>query len=68
MRLDHDETFQAYSSFTTNYKPAEQYESLLVKASKSRAQSVKAFQRRESLEASLVSFLRPNTASDSSAS
>ena len=52
--IDHDETFQAYSSFTTNYKPADQYESLLVKASKSKAQAVKAFQRRERFENSLV--------------
>ena len=52
---DHDETFQTYSSFTTNYKPPEEYESLLVKASKGKAQAVKAFQRRENLETSLVS-------------
>ncbi|PIL22915.1 hypothetical protein GSI_15611 [Ganoderma sinense ZZ0214-1] len=51
---NHDETFQAYSSFTTNYKPADQYESLLVTASKSKAQAVKAFQRREEFENSLM--------------
>ncbi|KAM5538638.1 hypothetical protein V8D89_007667 [Ganoderma adspersum] len=51
---NHEETFQAYSSFTTNYKPADEYESLLVKASKSKAQAVKAFQRREEFENSLV--------------
>ncbi|KAI0769831.1 RNA-binding protein Prp24 [Fomes fomentarius] len=51
---NHDETFEVYSSFTTNYKPPEQYESLLVKASKSRSQAVKAFQRRENLENSLA--------------
>ncbi|KAI0357377.1 RNA-binding protein Prp24 [Trametes cingulata] len=48
-----EETFQAYSSFTTNYKPQDQYESLLVKASKMRARSVKGFHLREELEASL---------------
>ncbi len=53
-RIDHEETFQACSSFTTNYKPADQYESLLVDASKSKAQAVKAFQRREQFENSLV--------------
>lgn len=57
MSIDHDETFEVYSSFTTNHKPPEQYESLLVKASKSRSQAVKAFQRRENLENSLVSRL-----------
>ncbi|RPD62808.1 RNA-binding protein Prp24 [Lentinus tigrinus ALCF2SS1-6] len=51
---NHDETFQAYSTFTTNYKPPEEYESLLVKASKGKAQAVKAFQRRENLENSLA--------------
>ncbi|KAI0795287.1 hypothetical protein BC629DRAFT_315116 [Irpex lacteus] len=51
---NHDETFQTYSSFTTNYKPAEEYESLLVQASKSRNQAVKAYQRRESYESSLA--------------
>ena len=56
-RQDHDETFQAYSSFTTNYKPADQYESLLVKASKSKAQAVKGYQRRENYENSLVRLL-----------
>ncbi|EJF56678.1 RNA-binding protein Prp24 [Dichomitus squalens LYAD-421 SS1] len=51
---NHEETFQTYSSFTTNYKPADQYESLLVHASKSKAQAVKGFQRRENYENSLV--------------
>ncbi|KAI0700046.1 RNA-binding protein Prp24 [Cerioporus squamosus] len=51
---NHDETFQAYSSFTTNYKPPDQYESLLVQASKARSQAVKAFQRREYFENSLA--------------
>ncbi|KAI0669180.1 RNA-binding protein Prp24 [Trametes maxima] len=48
-----EETFQAYSSFTTNYKPHDQYEPLLVKASKLRARSVKGYQLREPLETSL---------------
>ncbi|KAI0755299.1 RNA-binding protein Prp24 [Daedaleopsis nitida] len=51
---NHEETFQAYSSFTTNYKPPDQYESLLVEASKLRSQAVKAFQRREDFENSLA--------------
>ncbi|KAI0366626.1 RNA-binding protein Prp24 [Pilatotrama ljubarskyi] len=50
---NYEETFQAYSSFTTNYKPHDQYESLLVKASKMRARSVKGFHLREELENSL---------------
>ncbi|KAJ7644334.1 hypothetical protein FB45DRAFT_897551 [Roridomyces roridus] len=49
-----EETAQAYSSFTTNYKPSEDYEALLVKASKIRGQAVKAFQRRETWETSLA--------------
>ena len=58
-QLDHDETFQAYSSFTTSYKPADEYETLLVKASKSKAQAVKAFQRRENMESALVKPCSP---------
>ncbi|KAJ7645566.1 hypothetical protein DFH06DRAFT_1425383 [Mycena polygramma] len=50
-----EETAQAYSSFTTAYKPSEDYESLLVQASKIRGQGVKAFQRRETWETSLAS-------------
>ncbi|KAF8635933.1 hypothetical protein AX15_000104 [Amanita polypyramis BW_CC] len=50
------ETFQSYSTFTTNYKPPEQYESLLVAASKIRAQGERAFERREGLEAALTQF------------
>ncbi|KAI0771140.1 RNA-binding protein Prp24 [Trametes elegans] len=49
----YEDTFQAYSSFTTNYKPHDEYESLLVQASKLRARSVKGYQLRESLETSL---------------
>lgn len=54
MNVDHEETFQGYSSFTTNFKPPEEYEPLLVEASKMRAQPVKAYEKRESLEAFLV--------------
>ncbi|KAH9890065.1 RNA-binding protein Prp24 [Cubamyces lactineus] len=49
-----EETFQTYSSFTTNYKPPDEYESLLVKASKMRSRAVKGFQMREDLENSLA--------------
>ncbi|KAF8349290.1 hypothetical protein F5887DRAFT_945363 [Amanita rubescens] len=48
------DTFQSYSTFTTNYNPAEQYESLLVAASKVRGQGERAFERRENLEANLT--------------
>ncbi|KAI0916773.1 hypothetical protein AcW1_007863 [Taiwanofungus camphoratus] len=51
---NHDETFQAYSTFTTNYKPPDQYESLLVKASKLRSQAVKVYEKREAFESSLA--------------
>ncbi|KIP09711.1 hypothetical protein PHLGIDRAFT_22785 [Phlebiopsis gigantea 11061_1 CR5-6] len=51
---NNDDTLQAYSSFTTNYKPADQYEHLLVQASKERAQALKAYQRREELETALA--------------
>ncbi len=51
---DHEETFQAYSTFTTNYKPPDEYESLLVHASKLRSRAAKAFDLREPLEISLV--------------
>ncbi|KAJ3554397.1 hypothetical protein NM688_g3135 [Phlebia brevispora] len=52
--INYDETFQAYSSFTTNYKPPDQYESLLVQASKSRGLAVKVWQRREESESALA--------------
>ncbi|KAL7280196.1 hypothetical protein ACG7TL_006615 [Trametes sanguinea] len=51
---NYEETFQAYSSFTTNYKPPDQYESLLVQASKLRSRAVKGYQLREELENSLA--------------
>ncbi|KAJ3814647.1 hypothetical protein F5876DRAFT_86271 [Lentinula aff. lateritia] len=50
---DADDTFQAYSSFTTNYKPASQYESLLVAASKVKSRIQKAVERRDPHEDTL---------------
>ncbi|KAI0081583.1 hypothetical protein K474DRAFT_1703756 [Panus rudis PR-1116 ss-1] len=50
---EHDATFQAYSSFTTAFKPADEYEPLLVQASKSKAAAIKAWNRREQMESSL---------------
>ncbi|EPQ51022.1 hypothetical protein GLOTRDRAFT_66218 [Gloeophyllum trabeum ATCC 11539] len=50
---NHDETFQSYSTFTTNYKSPQEYESLLVSASKLRSRAVKAYERRESYESQL---------------
>jgi hypothetical protein len=52
--VDSDETFQVYSTFTTNNKNPDEYEALLVAASKMRAQAVKAYQRREPKESALV--------------
>ncbi|KIL67874.1 hypothetical protein M378DRAFT_159079 [Amanita muscaria Koide BX008] len=49
-----EDTLQTYSTFTTNYQPPEQYESLLVAASKTRSHGDRALERRESLEAALV--------------
>ncbi|KAJ7432338.1 hypothetical protein FB451DRAFT_1480862 [Mycena latifolia] len=49
-----EDTAQAYSSFTTGYKPSQEYESLLIKASKIRGGVAKAFQRREAWETSLT--------------
>ncbi|GBE83236.1 predicted protein [Sparassis crispa] len=51
---NHADTLQAYSTFTTNYKPPDQYESLLVRASKLRSQAVKAYEKREDFEKSLA--------------
>ncbi|KAJ3513576.1 hypothetical protein NLJ89_g2871 [Agrocybe chaxingu] len=49
-----EDTFQAYSSFTTNYCPPQDYESLLVSASKLRSQSVRNYDRREQWEIKLT--------------
>ncbi|KAH8104839.1 RNA-binding protein Prp24 [Cristinia sonorae] len=51
---NHDETFSTYSTFTTNYKPPDEYEPLLVQASKLRSKAVKAFERREKREHALA--------------
>lgn len=53
-----EDTFQAYSSFTTRYLPAQDYEKLLVSASKMRGQCVRNWERRETLESSLVRHLQ----------
>lgn len=53
---NYESTFQAYSSFTTNNKPPDAYETLLVQASKMRAASVKSWNRREPMEIGLVNF------------
>lgn len=50
---NNDETFQSYSSFTTNYKPPTEYEESLVAASKSRNYSIRSWERREPLEYAL---------------
>ena len=51
---DNDATFQAYSSFTTGYKPPTEYESLLVVASKARSGALKSYAWKEIREAVLV--------------
>ncbi|KAI0263961.1 hypothetical protein BC834DRAFT_283892 [Gloeopeniophorella convolvens] len=48
-----DDTFNAYSSFTTNYKAAGAYETLLVNATKVRAGAKKAYGWREPYETAL---------------
>ncbi|KAF9220989.1 hypothetical protein BS17DRAFT_786300 [Gyrodon lividus] len=52
----HEDTYQSYSSFTTSYKPATEYESLLLSASKIRSRAVKAYERREPCELALTSL------------
>ncbi|KAK2465199.1 hypothetical protein APHAL10511_002553 [Amanita phalloides] len=49
-----EDTFQSYSTFTTNYKPPAQYESLLIAASKVRGKGERAFERRANLEGLLT--------------
>lgn len=53
---DIEESFQTYSSFTTNYLPPQEYESILISASKVRGQSMRNFDRRERLETNIVIF------------
>ncbi|KAJ7067860.1 hypothetical protein C8F01DRAFT_1078564 [Mycena amicta] len=48
-----EDVAQAYSSFTTKYKPADAYESLLVAASKTRAKATKTYKKRDSWETAL---------------
>jgi hypothetical protein len=50
-----EDTFQSYSSFTTNYKAPQAYETLLVNASKVRGKAKKAYDWREPYETALVS-------------
>lgn len=51
---DSEETSQYYSTFTTNHRPPEQYEALLIVASKIRTQAAKSFDRREPFETALT--------------
>lgn len=48
-----EETFQSYSTFTTNYKAPQAYEMLLVNASGIRGKAQKAYEWRESYELAL---------------
>ncbi|KAI9464990.1 hypothetical protein BJY52DRAFT_1247790 [Lactarius psammicola] len=48
-----EETFQSYSTFTTNYKPPQAYETLLINASKIRGKAKKAYEWREPYERAL---------------
>ncbi|KAF9483427.1 hypothetical protein BDN70DRAFT_799974 [Pholiota conissans] len=49
-----EESFQTYSSFTTNYLPPQEYESILVAASKIRGQSIRNLDRRDRLETNIT--------------
>ncbi|KIK47472.1 hypothetical protein CY34DRAFT_228718 [Suillus luteus UH-Slu-Lm8-n1] len=51
---NHQDTYQLYSSFTTAHKPASEYESLLISASKLRSRAVKAYEKREASEMALA--------------
>lgn len=51
---NHQDTYQSYSSFTTAYKPASEYESLLISASKLRSRAIKAYEKREASEMALA--------------
>ncbi|KAF8272792.1 RNA-binding protein Prp24 [Lactarius quietus] len=48
-----EETFQSYSTFTTNYKAPQAYETLLVNATKIRGKAKKAYEWREPYELAL---------------
>ncbi|OAX42119.1 hypothetical protein K503DRAFT_734215 [Rhizopogon vinicolor AM-OR11-026] len=49
-----ENTYQSYSSFTTAHRPADEYESRLVSASKLRSRAVKAYVKREASETALA--------------
>ncbi|KAG1772332.1 hypothetical protein EDD22DRAFT_429843 [Suillus occidentalis] len=51
---NHQDTYQSYSSFTTAHKPASEYESLLISASKLRPRAIKAYEKREASEMALA--------------
>ncbi|KAG1748706.1 hypothetical protein EDB19DRAFT_1847464 [Suillus lakei] len=51
---NHQDTYQSYSSFTTAHKPASEYESLLISASKLRSRAIKAYEKREASEMALT--------------
>lgn len=51
---NHQDTYQSYSSFTTAHKPASEYESLLISASKLRSRAIKAYEKREPSEMALA--------------
>ncbi|TFK73607.1 hypothetical protein BDN72DRAFT_761449 [Pluteus cervinus] len=51
--LNSEDTGQSYSSFTTNYKAPQEYESLQISAKKLRVQGENAYNRREARESSL---------------
>ncbi|KAG2155888.1 uncharacterized protein EDB93DRAFT_58815 [Suillus bovinus] len=51
---NHQDTYQSYSSFTTAHKPANEYESLLISASKLRSRAVKEYEKREASEMALA--------------
>lgn len=51
---NHQDTYQSYSSFTTAHKPASEYESLLISASKLRSRAIKAYEKREASEMALA--------------
>lgn len=51
--IAHDQTFEFYSTFTSNYFQ-DDYENRMVSASKARSKAVKSFERREVQESALV--------------
>jgi squamous cell carcinoma antigen recognized by T-cells 3 len=55
--IDNDDTFQRFSSFTTAYKPATEYESTLLATSKLRGGALKVYARREKDETIIVRSL-----------